>query len=1256
MARKRSGQGWTEIEAAAEAALSGRGVDAHALIRLVHDVNPTGRGLPPQAERQRYQLKARLQSLLVARIRGELAVERVAGEPGAITLRHRPSGENACHAVIEELDEEARSIVRFILDQGEEGDAPASAAQPGEGKRPNPPGPPAYQGDPLTLVAEGRRAQEAYDFDLARSCFEEAFDGSGGSADTARPLLEFLVDQLAGDEAALAFEAALDEDAAEHPEVRALLALAAARSGDAARARRHLQGAEVPRASEAAVALARCVLATGAADEAERLLQEARRLDPAQPEAVPLEGEIARARAASSRPLEEQLEAVLRQGDDAGSERLARQVLECWPQSALGRKVLREVADRRRAADARAREVEGAAALEAGDFALAEQRFREASALGGLNLAPKILLAERSAAEQRAKEALGVVEQAIARGDLEAALGAYLGLEPGLKGTARGRFGRPEFEWLEQLGPLKGASQQRAAVEAVVALGEVERQVPWVPEELLRALSPHDDLLGRVPRAKQLLAEAKAALEARERRDAEALLGQARALMAAGNVEGAARLAGSVPLQPLPEEARAQARELAALASARLGADQRRRELDELLARGALFDALDLATGSGPGAGEVLREVRRRLRQELRLRVAPAGSVRNVDVLAEHRFLDDGGCWLDAAGERLYVGTAHGRWVFLRVLRADTGRVETLVSLRAPEPLDFVTTSVGSDTVRLVGESGSLLELALGSFDVTRWRPATALRAADEVTEQALTVAGSRFLWVEVSGKQRMAKSRTQVMDLDRRRVHRNLESLVNVSLVQGGSEPRVLGSGLDREGRLFALNGTQLAAFSGATVERAAGLPDGEGLVGLVQRGSDEYPDAGPLALAFISSDGKCGEPRVIEGSWSELEHLILTSSESGLVYAVFVDDDRRHQLAAFRPGATGFEPIFQGPLPQGALLVQDLWARRVAVLAPVTDGHQLCPLGAAMPGFRESPAPLRQGALLADVSRLRCAPYEHSGEAQRAAQSANEETSKVARARAVASFRERHRDDAGALLDFGDWLGLRAESREESEAVHRFAWDRHSGHPRVEVHRAEKELGLGKGEEALARLLPLDPAGLPTGEARHLLHLRGLAHFEANRLEEALADFQSGIALAGDGCDLKDMVELVCSLQSPDAVPGEGRRSAIRELVRVIWLADQRLDAGEAGGARAALDCWAVWSAREAQSMARLAEATLADEPARADEKLRKALVLSAYVELRAETRERSDGISLAAMAWPPARLDEVARRASEWLEREG
>jgi len=191
-----------------------------------------------------------------------------------------------------------------------------------------------------------------YDYEAARAHFDEAMASTGGSQPAAHALLELLVEHLALDGVALSLEPQLSQTAAADPEVRALLALAAARTDDASAALRFLKGLSGARAADTWEALSRAAVERGAADEVDRFLDRLADCHPTRPDLHRQREEATRLRSEECRPAEEELRHVIDSGDEAAIESAARAVLARWPESAVAGQALARVKERRRRAEA----------------------------------------------------------------------------------------------------------------------------------------------------------------------------------------------------------------------------------------------------------------------------------------------------------------------------------------------------------------------------------------------------------------------------------------------------------------------------------------------------------------------------------------------------------------------------------------------------------------------------------------------------------------------------------------------------------------------------------------------------------------------------------------------------------------------------------------------------------------------------------------------------------------------------------------
>jgi hypothetical protein len=239
-----------------EDVLAGKAViSARELAELIQRVNPTDRELARAEVARRYSYKNQLQSLLVRRFASEVEVS--ADREGVALLAHRGSGRSACHAVLAELDEDARSWVQRRLDEAaapEPAPAPAGAGARAPARmngymNENDAGQTADNESLLDsalsaeeLLARGHEAMAAYDYELARQAYERALARSDGDAAAAEALLGLLVEHLAAYPEAAALWPRLSHAAAADARIRTLAALAAAHVGEEARARELLRG------------------------------------------------------------------------------------------------------------------------------------------------------------------------------------------------------------------------------------------------------------------------------------------------------------------------------------------------------------------------------------------------------------------------------------------------------------------------------------------------------------------------------------------------------------------------------------------------------------------------------------------------------------------------------------------------------------------------------------------------------------------------------------------------------------------------------------------------------------------------------------------------------------------------------------------------------------------------------------------------------------------------------------------------------
>lgn len=1163
----------SELLTRAERALKSGRLPAAPLIALIREVNPTGLELDAKSQRRRYALKSRLQSLLLRLYPDDVEVQPVDPARGLVGLRHRPSGADACHTVVDELDVDVRSRVRFLLDTG----SPPAAPAPSPLSRSRP-----AQRD-TSLLAQGRRALAEYDFEEARNAFSAALDD--GLDGAAEHLLELLVDHLAAYDDALGLEPRLSAKE-RSGRVRALLATAAARCGRATDCLRLAEGLEDASLASAFAELARAALASGELPRAAELIARARDLDPLLPELVALSASLEQARAAARAPLEAELERLVAAGDDAATAAHARALLERFPDSATARRTLREVESRALRSRSQKLAADAAAAAAAGDDERALDLYRAALEHGATGLEAAIASSRARLEEKRAQVQISqVLERLRASFDAESC-GAWLDLERPAREAVKAQLQEVALDWLEALMRSSHRRELPERIEAVRALKAAQRATP-LDSETRTALRRHEVALGALEPGRRALEALRA-----EERQADLARQQERLEAARASLEAGRWSEVLAQLEGLDAGA-----ELAARARRELDAEQRRTDFEAALEQGDGLRALAVLRAqereSGGAAGSAWQ---RRLQPLLREAFShETGEVSDAPEVPETLCFDGAGRWVDLAHRRWYWATAHGRHVFVRRCDLDTGRVLSVCALKTPTQLGSHPRLVVNDgQLALAGGTGALLVLDTQTWDIVDWREPTAM-AKDEVFEELLAVPGARYAWLSARPLRSGAEV-ARVIDLERDRVHRELPQDGTMELLAAPGEPRVAISGFERPGRIFQLSGHLEATLPQELMEPTLS-PAGTGYVGIDRRADDDDEADEEQDRSLRVWLWEPGAPPIrcveVEEAHLDMARGYATSRVHARFYLLCrTQPDEPFLLVAFSQGQRTLKREWAVRVSSGASLIGDLRSERVWLVTESERGPVCVELGEAAPSVGEAAPPRRRLPGLGSDG-LWCWP-SRGLDATRAAREVSDAPTAAARRklleRLVAAASE-----AGAwdVADLAVTLG-RWRHPEDAQLALELAQARFPGHGALSLARAELQLQRGALESLQSVLASARAAshGFTPEAQAHLLHLEGIAAYAQEDFEGALAAFEEADSVEGCACvELAGWIMLLRASLNEGAVAGlEG------EIVAAVRGANAALIAGDADAELRALDRRAVWVALEDQLAARLATAAVA------------------------------------------------------------
>jgi hypothetical protein len=1156
-------------------------LDAAELLDLIHAINPSGRDLDDRERSHRYALKSKLQSLLVRNHPDELVVSAVSA--GVVSIAHRYLGRDACHAQLDALDPDARSWVHWKLDTA---DDDTSASRPGTV-------PPPRSAGHVNPLERGRQALAEYDYEVAHAAFREAFDASTADVDVARALLSLLVDLLAQDHEALALAARLPQPAFADPELRSMLALAAARAGDSRRARRWLADGGGERAAEAWIVLARTALASDDFDDVERTVREAETCDPANPSVVEVRNAVGERRRALRAPDESRLQELVATADDETLRARAREVLARWPDSVVAAKLLHAIDQRERQREIAKLLAASETALSAGEPVRARELATRAGMLGEdvSSIVARISLADTAARDARHT---AQVAQVLAQLEAEPSAGyaAYLALEPDLRERVRALAPLPALGWLDAVAPARPRPATALVVAAVRALEDALAAEARGDRVVASGkLEEHESLLGELRVARQLRDRLRDALTAERREVHTRLLEDALAAWGLDDVDRATRILGELDAHALDREARALATQLGERVRLHREHVTRLARIDSLIAERQLLAArheLERAIAGLPAPDPDDRDgsrihatltqqwtdLRAAVRAEWPVQQATRGPIdarRLGAALGSLPYESQPEAWASSAGE-VVLAAVHDRLAIVAILDVERDHME-LRHVRIPAPLGEITASrIDHDRLWIAGQQW-VLQLDWRSGELTRWLSLAELVPAGHNVERLLILPRDSMVWLETMEQ---GETQVQLIDLATWRVVRTPSS--NRFLYEVPGEPaRIAAFEHSAGASLYTARGHLVGELLQIANQRVVSLvrhPFEDGFIAAVARPDDDSADEIVLA-ELIGAHVRRRFP--LPDTNPDMIFSLVSARAEGLLFA-FHRTGEEAELFAMRPTPTAIELVYRIPAPSELVLVYDPASNHAYAL---WDSIELgiARLGATPP------------QLDLPTAHERLPPFAHPF---------------------ICSYATKP-------------------------------------HPLEPAENAAREHRWDRVRDLLASIAADD---IPEPDRRHYYHLAGLAFARTGDLAAATHAWETGRALpVPEGrlfpCALDACLDLIADLPEPlPAAWWNHTASPSRQLRGAIATADACCTRGDHAGALAALQRRVVYRSREIQSLARLADLLIVTNDV---DPFERACVLASFLD--AVNHERSQDLPVPG-SWDRAAIDLVAERARRLL----
>jgi tetratricopeptide (TPR) repeat protein len=1267
----------------AEAVLrSDAAVDVAQLMGLIHQVNPTGRDLPAGETARRYDLKNRLQGLLIRRFASELVVMADTRDEPVVSIHRRHFPDDATHAVVSDLDDDARSWVRRELDLAglpdEDAEPPRAPWRTSS----------ASPDDPLAC---GRDHLDAYDYEAARQCFEAALERSGGGLPEALALLELLVDLLGVFDEAVALEADLSPLARANPTVRVLLARAAASSKDRVTALRLLDGLSGPDTEPVWTALAQDALRTDEPDEVERFLGQLRKNAPHGAAVPDLERWL---RSARDREMPDLLEAMTdawRHGDRRAAQQAARTILARWPAVAEARQMLDEVERHRRTR--RRQEI-----LARADEAFGEKSYEQAIRLWqqalDLGADPQEVRPHMSRAVGLQRESLDAaavdeVRALLEPGATTGGLLAYSALREDLRARIRTFAGSSVLERFERLGVTGVERRDRSSVDALLILEQsLLIRDDGDPLQAARNLAPHAGRLRALAEAREIIEEAtdfeKRALDGR----VAAKIDRACGALETGDWRDA-RVAIAA-LEEMQVPGRWEAR-YAALRE-QVAAMQERAQLVETYQEAVTGQDLDTALGAVhelvDGAEDEAEKDRWTAEQDscmdwlhdhwLYLRLDGEEDLPPF-LHFDHLDISTGCRWDSPDGNSWVLVQPLGRALFVLVFDRGRETPRIRVTLRTPLPLGRVTAAIAGGVLWIAGTLGNVLGLDHATLRVRSWQTKRQLSGQVDGIRRIVLTPDGHHLWFGCGGEWTEAPRESLVIHLETWSILRRINIAGDLVSIEGRNTPAV--AVLPREPgavHLFEADGSPASHGPfrvGRRVIALASHPDGERWAALlagdkrelrdsivswvdISENDDDSDIGRPLLLATLTPDGAvAGIDPVPDADLSGSPALVTLLDHQAVITKCGSRDGRRW-LVASRAQVGGFTELWRAPVTEDVALVHGHPGRRVRAVS-LSDGQ-------VHPVELGSPLPHLSTSSLARSHRL---PKYGVGNPCRLSVDATvpayhelilelQQRDAGSRRAWLSSFKRSHKDDPDALWHLA-WA--EAHTSGNLEVLSRVAEEvqrTHTGHPGFATLQAHARATRVDWSEVSAILADVVVGEIDAPIAQHLHHLLAIACLWVGEPARAREELEKGVAIQEGGCDLEPWLDLVdalaCPLDLHDWNPG---LPAIRLLVGTLLEASARMDSGDFAAVATTLDARVFWQVCELQTAARRAQAYLGLRDLDDEGTFRKTLALATFRGLATRLFAEPGVVNLPV---PGASLsleeiDALATRCWDWLIRE-
>ncbi len=958
-------------------------VTALDLVRLIHRINPTPLNIASREVSDRYELKSQLQSLLIRQFRESLIIEQPDPDnPELVGFRLKHFNEDACHAMVRDLDEDVRSRVRMYLDTGgglfterRRDDPESGFSMTSQMETPL-----KFDTEDESLSVEallqrGREALDEYDYELSETYFRKAVYESSGSISASSCLLMLYVDHLAAYDKAIDLLEILPAVVIKESLISRFLALAAAKTDRIDMALEMISNVSGSRPAEVYLRVFRHYRDRADVEQSERYLNLLKKSDDSHLvcSVKTVEEELKQLKTREIAASESQMQTAWDAGNLADATGFAEQILTEQPKHKQAQKILQKCKQMYL-------NTQFESFISQADEAHSRQNMQQEVLWLGKAMDTGMGDSEFRARYRKVRQALKHQQEVIEINEVlnlwrqektEASLQAFILLNSDQRNRIKKQIRDLRFVWLEQAADLNVTDRIETLLESIYVLHRchADRDKKVEPSTLLKALSFHTSKLRRIPDYHRILEDLKVQVQHLESQKNVEFLEKFKAAFQAGNIQASSEWHGKITPGLLDSQNKKVFDDLSDDLEKNLNYQNLLSQYESVRQKKRLFEARDLAVrlAEDPVCDpeinwhEIVEEVSGEIDREWCLHVVDdPGLPSHIAMLSTTLMLDSRGSCLNKNGDQVIFATSHGNWIFIRIFSITKQKFQRAIVFRLSLSMEYCDVLL-DEFLWIIGAEGYIVKLSLDPLHIVDRYDLRILWGPTDVVEDCHLFPNVNRALFEIR-KQGWSNHNLAVwVNLKQRQITHKMACYSVLDVIKHGAGSFICNK-VSKNGplQMFTETGSPVCRITlekYALFDNVAIHPNGKDYIFLTYMDTEDDTPAIPDNIAELAplipgnkADKESPELRLVvkpdrsdnpapvflENSYGFSRHNIVTALDSNLVFVHYITAGKEHiaRLNAYQTNPEGFKQIYSVRAPDDLFMTTDPVSDKAVVI----------------------------------------------------------------------------------------------------------------------------------------------------------------------------------------------------------------------------------------------------------------------------------------------------------------------------------